>query len=69
MMKYLYIYIMFALAVTLQGCDGTFDGLYDEAVNDGEQQFGVQAGNDETRFTIVLDARSYEHWHYINLHD
>lgn len=68
-MKYLYIYIMFALAVTLQGCDGTFDGLYDEAVNDGEQQLGVQAGNDETRFTMVLDARSYEHWHYINLRD
>ncbi|MCI6504395.1 MAG: HmuY family protein [Prevotella sp.] len=69
MNKRRYIYIAILFASVLQGCNGAFDGLYDEALSDEEQQNGFQSAEDATRFTIRLDARSYEHWHYINLHN
>ena len=69
MMGTMRIFMVLFAVLLLQGCDGAFDGLYDEAVNDGEQQLGFSGREDGTRFQITLDARSYDHWYYINLHD
>ena len=63
MIKRIHIYITLLFALVLQGCNGAFDGLYDEALSDEELQDGFQSAEDATRFTMTLDARSYEHWH------
>lgn len=52
----------------LCSCDGMFDGIYDDAVNDDQQQNGFNGNNDQDRFTLTLDARDYGKWYYINLH-
>src|SRR5574344_1060923 len=69
MKRYLYFYVGVVLTMMLGSCDGTFDGIYDDAVDDGQQQQGFQTGGDGSRYQISLDARSYDHWYYIDLHN
>lgn len=55
-------------SVLLTGCSGMFDGIYDEPVRDEALQQGVNPSDEAGRFTLVLDARNYDEWIYIDLH-
>lgn len=59
---------LLAAALLLNACNGMFDGLYDDAVSDDQQHQGFSGDDGNGRFQISLDARSYAHWYYINLH-
>lgn len=59
--------VMAVMSLLLVACDGAFDGLYDDAMDDDQQQSGFGGDVSHNRFTIQLDARSYNHWHYIDL--
>lgn len=55
-------------AASLVSCNGMFDGIYDEAVNDEKQENGFGGSSDETRYTLKLDVRDYGKWYYVDLH-
>ncbi len=68
-MKRYPIAIVFCLASMLvAGCDGIFDGIYDEPVADADLQLGFNDSGRPGRFTILLDARDYDRWLYLDLH-
>ena len=52
----------------LTGCNGLFDGIYDEPPSDETLQLGFNQGESPNRFSIVLDARDYDEWIYLDLH-
>lgn len=52
----------------LTGCNGLFDGIYDEPPSDETLQLGFNQGDVPNRFSIVLDARDYDEWIYLDLH-
>lgn len=59
-----------AMVLSLTACNGMFDGIYDEAVDDEVVTDGFQGGEESgNSFTFTLDARSYVHWYYINLRE
>lgn len=64
-------YIAAALCLAsmlLSGCDGIFDGIYDRPVDDAKLQPGFNDGVRPNRFTILLDARDYDRWLFLDLH-
>ena len=52
----------------LAGCNGIFDGIYDEPVRDEALQMGFNPAAEEGRYTLVMDARNYDEWIYMDLH-
>ena len=52
----------------LTGCNGMFEGIYDEPPSDEALQLGFNPGDAPNRFSIVLDARDYDEWIYLDLH-
>ena len=52
----------------LAGCNGMFDGIYDEPVHDEALQMGFNPTAQEGRYTLILDARKYDEWIYLDLH-
>ena len=54
--------------VLLAGCNGIFDGIYDEPVRDEALQLGFNPVAEEGRYTLVMDARNYDEWIYMDLH-
>lgn len=62
------LFMAIITALCLSACNGAFDGIYDEAVNDDQQQNGFNGSNSDSRYTLKLDARDYGKWYYINLH-
>lgn len=52
----------------LAGCNGIFDGIYDEPVSDEALQLGFNPTAEEGRYTLVMDARNYDEWIYMDLH-
>ncbi len=52
----------------MTGCNGIFDDIYDEPVADADLQQGFNDGDRPGRFTILLDARDYDRWLYLDLH-
>lgn len=62
------ILAVMALMLSLSACNGIFDDIYDDAVDDEATKDGFQGGEgDGDSFTFTLDARSYVHWYYIDL--
>ena len=45
-----------------------FDGIYDETVRDEALQMGFNPTVQEGRYTLILDARKYDEWIYLDLH-
>lgn len=45
-----------------------FDGIYDEPVRDEALQMGFNPTVQEGRYTLILDARKYDEWIYLDLH-
>ncbi|MBQ5392771.1 MAG: hypothetical protein IIU52_02940, partial [Bacteroidaceae bacterium] len=45
-----------------------FDGIYDQPPSDASLSLGFTPSDVPNRFTIVLDARNYDEWIYLNLH-
>ena len=45
-----------------------FDGIYDEPVRDEALQMGFNPTAQEGRYTLILDARKYDEWIYLDLH-
>lgn len=45
-----------------------FDGIYDEPVRDEALQMGFNSTAQEGRYTLILDARKYDEWIYLDLH-
>ena len=45
-----------------------FDGIYDEPVRDEALQMGFNPTDQEGRYTLILDARNYDEWIYLDLH-
>lgn len=45
-----------------------FDGIYDEPVRDEALQMGFNPTDQEGRYTLILDARKYDEWIYLDLH-
>lgn len=68
MMRVHSFFTIITTALCLTACDGAFDGIYDEAVNDDQQQNGFDGNDSNSRYTLKLDARDYGKWYYINLH-
>lgn len=69
-MKYksiLSICVSFLLLTT--SCHGIFNGIYDEPEKDENIQLGFNGKPEDTRYTLMLDARSYNEWIYIDLHN
>ena len=62
------ILTLMAGVTLLTSCNGMFDGIYDEAVNDDKQENGFAGDADETRYTLKLDVRDYGKWYYVDLH-
>ena len=54
--------------MSLAGCDGMFDGIYDQPPADTSLQLGFNPGDAPNSFSIVLDARDYDKWIYLDLH-
>ncbi len=54
--------------MALAGCNGIFDDIYDEPVADANLQLGFNGAGTSERFTIVLDARDYDQWLFLDLH-
>ena len=52
----------------LAGCNGMFDGIYDEPTSDEALQMGFNPTTQEGRYTLILDARNYDEWIYLDLH-
>ena len=52
----------------LAGCNGMFDGIYDEPTSDEALQMGFNPTAQEGRYTLILDARKYDEWIYLDLH-
>lgn len=55
-------------SLVLAGCNGIFDGIYDEPVSDEVLQLGFNPAAEEGRYTLVMDARNYDEWIYMDLH-
>lgn len=55
-------------SVLLTGCSGMFDGIYDEPVSDEALQLGFNPTGQPGRFNLLLDARKYDEWIFIDLH-
>ena len=55
-------------SIMLAGCNGMFDGIYDEPVRDEALQMGFNPTAQEGRYTLILDARKYDEWIYLDLH-
>lgn len=55
-------------SLVLAGCNGIFDGIYDEPVSDEALQLGFNPTAEEGRYTLVMDARNYDEWIYMDLH-
>ena len=55
-------------SLVLAGCNGIFDGIYDEPVRDEALQLGFNPAAEEGRYTLVMDARNYDEWIYMDLH-
>lgn len=55
-------------SVLLTGCSGMFDGIYDKPMRDEALQQGFNPSDETGRYTLVLDARNYDEWVYIDLH-
>ena len=45
-----------------------FDGIYDEPVRDEALQMGFNPTVQDGRYTLILDARKYDEWIYLDLH-
>lgn len=57
------------VSMLLAGCSGIFDGIYDSPVNDSELHPGFNDSSSPERFTILLDARDYDKWLFLDLHN
>lgn len=55
-------------SVLMTGCSGMFDGIYDEPVSDDVLQLGFNPSDEPNRCTLLLDARNYDDWIFIDLH-
>lgn len=55
-------------SMLMAGCDGIFDGIYDRPAQDADLHPGFNDSGRPGRFTILLDARDYDRWLYLNLH-
>ena len=55
-------------SLVLAGCNGIFDGINDEPVLDEALQLGFNPAAEEGRYTLVMDARNYDEWIYMDLH-
>ncbi len=55
-------------SVLVAGCDGIFDGIYDSPVADADLHPGFNDSGRPARFTILVDARDYDRWVYLDLH-
>jgi len=49
-------------------CEGVFNGIYDDAPTDDTFEPGIHSGAAANHYTLMLDARDYDRWHYIDLH-
>lgn len=56
-------------SMLLVGCNGIFDGIYDSPVDDADIHIGFNDSQIPGRFTILLDARDYDKWLFLNLHN
>lgn len=67
---YIQIFLYILLVVLTSSCNGLFEDIYDEAPMDTEfvQGFSRSEGA-ANRFTLMVDARDYNTWFYINLSD
>ena len=65
---YTHIVALCLSLVLLTGCNGMFDGIYDQPPSDASLSLGFTPSDVPNRFTIVLDARNYDEWIYLNLH-
>lgn len=68
MRRYLHAAALCLAYMLLAGCDGIFDGIYDTPVADADLRPGFNEGSRPGRFTILLDARDYDSWLYLDLH-
>ena len=57
------------VSMLLAGCSGIFDGIYDSPVNDSDLHPGFKDSISPERFTILLDARDYDKWLFLDLHN
>lgn len=60
--------ILFCLVLILSSCEGIFDNIYDEVPTDDVFSEGFHRGSTESRWTLQLDATSYDEWIYVDLH-
>ncbi|MCD8385368.1 MAG: HmuY family protein [Bacteroidales bacterium] len=64
------IFLIMAIAGALSSCDGIFSDIYDPAPDDDAFEQGIITRSDSPgRYTLMLDARSYNEWHFIHLSD
>lgn len=63
--------LLFLLSSALMmSCNGMFGDIYDTAPMDTEFSQGFsRVDAHSNRFTLMIDARDYDRWHYINLSD
>lgn len=66
--KYHSIVALCLSLVLLTGCNGMFDGIYDQPPSDASLQLGFNSSDLPNRFSILLDARDYDEWIYLDLH-
>lgn len=56
------------LTMMMSACDGIFNGIYDDPQGDDDIKPGFNGRPEDTRYLLVLDARSYNSWVYVDLH-
>lgn len=60
----------FVAVTVLQGCNGIFEGIYDEPQSGGENDYGyITSDNKKHTGRIYVDATDYGMWHYVDLHN
>jgi len=59
------IILLLWLTMSLTGCEGLFDGLYDEPTEKGS---GVEALGDTISGTLYIEANAWDEWFYVDLH-
>lgn len=63
------VFLIISLAMILSGCEGILDNIYDEAQADTLLGEGFQKEDADGSFVLQIDATSYDHWIYIDLHE
>lgn len=60
--------LLISMSLLMTACDGLFSDIYDTAPMDTEFSQGFSPVDaSSNRFTLMVDAREYDKWHYINL--